>query len=103
MIHRLNLWSRVHLWTPILDLGGRAIHRVHESMYQNGRHATPCQSAAQPHTMFPFQYHPPTQTWRWCLPSFLTVLHFVVLLYIFHVYYIDRQFHYLHALILLIV
>jgi hypothetical protein len=28
MIHRLNPWSRVNLWTPILDLGGQAIHRV---------------------------------------------------------------------------
>ena len=54
MIHRLNPWSRVQLWTPILELGGQAIHHVHESTYQNGRHATPCQSGAQTHTMFPF-------------------------------------------------
>jgi len=54
MIHRLNLWSTAHLWTPILALGGHANHRVHESTYQNGRHATSCQSDAQPHTLFPF-------------------------------------------------
>jgi hypothetical protein len=54
LIHRLNPWSRVQLWTPISDLGGQAIHRVHDSTYENGRHATPCQLGAETQMMFPF-------------------------------------------------
>lgn len=47
MIHRLNPWSKVYLWTRILELAGQAIHLLHESKYKNRRlvnrvHITRC-------------------------------------------------------------